>query len=550
MRKSVCVAAVAGLVSGVLLAGPAHGAVPADPARVSGGPVLTVDVKAGRHSISPDIYGVNFADEAFATSVGLPVDRWGGDATETYNWKVRGANQGANWYFENFPDCWTVDFGYCETGRDYSAFDDLVETDARTGATTLATLPAAGWVAKSVAYDQDQLCSYPAAVFDPQDDHDPYHPVCGNGERNGHWITSPAVDPTRAGTPAGAAWDGDWVADLVSRYGSAAAGGVGLYEIGNEPGLWNSTHRDFHPDPVDYDELWSTSRAIASAVKAADPTAGVLGPSEWGWPNYFCSAADLAAGGCSPSSPDRAAHGGTDISSWYLQQFARREQQTGVRLLDYFDLHYYPQGGYSPTTDVTRSLWDPTYRDPSWIGERIRLLPRMQAWVDGSYPGTKTSLTEYNMSLGVTDDVRLQNVIQADTLGIFGREGLDLATFWPEERSGIPEAAFGIFRNYDGLHHGFGNRGVRATSADAGRVSVFAARRGGAGPLTVVVVNKSTTALTSRLSLEHFPHARAAQAYQYAGAGIVALGKVAVGRSGFTGTYPGQSVTLVEIRPR
>src|SRR6185503_15769922 len=102
------------------------------------------------------------------------------------------------------------------------------------------------------------------------------------------------------------------------------------------------------------------------AVKGSDPTAAVLGPAEWGWPNYFCSTADVPDNGCSASSPDRAAHGGIDISSWYLQQFADYEEQNGTRLLDYFDLHYYPQATYQgarykPITDVTRPLWDRDY---------------------------------------------------------------------------------------------------------------------------------------------------------------------------------------------
>ena len=511
------------------------------------GPHLTVDAAAGHHRISPGIYGVNFADEGLAKAVGLPVDRWGGDSTETYNWKIRGTNEGWNWYFENFPDCWTQELDWRADGtHDYSAVDELIEKDARVGATTLLTLPAAGWVAKAVSYSGDQLCSYPSATFDPQDDHDPYNPACGKGQRNGAWI-SPGVDPAHAGTPAGAAWDQEWVEHLVSTYGSAADGGVGIYAIGNEPGLWSVSHHDFHPDPLSYDELWSTSRAIATAVKTADPTAKVLGPAEWGWPNYFCSTADVPDNGCSPQSPDRAAHGGTDLSSWYLRRFAALQQLTGVRALDYFDLHYYPQGTYRPATSVTRSLWDPAFRDPSWIDATIRLLPRMRAWVRDNYPGTRTSVSEYNMGLDVTGDPRLQNVIEADTLGIFGREGLDLATFWPEDSSPVPAAALRIFRSYDGHHHGFGDRGVRAVSSAEGRMSVFAARRGATGPLTVVVVNKSGAALRSRLDLRHFPHAASARAFRYAGAGIASLGRVRLGATGVTSTYPGRSVTLLEI---
>ena len=72
---------------------------PGDPvARVAKGPRLVVDVAKGKHRISPLIYGVNFAQRRFAKDVDLPVDRWGGNSTDTYNWQVRGSNHAADWY--------------------------------------------------------------------------------------------------------------------------------------------------------------------------------------------------------------------------------------------------------------------------------------------------------------------------------------------------------------------------------------------------------------------------------------------------------------------
>jgi hypothetical protein len=537
----------------VLALGPSQTAqsrpVAAPAQRQASGPRLSVDVAAHRHRISAGIYGVNFAGRAFARRTRLPVDRWGGNAAETYNWKIRGSNHGNDWYFENFPDCWTPAFGYCTTGHHYSAADAQIRRDRATGASTLLTLPLDGRVARAVTYDNSNPCSFPAGRYDPQDGHDPYHAACGNGRRGGVFVADP--DTSIAGTRADAGFDAAWVAHLVSEYGDARGGGVGIYELGNEPGLWDQTHHDFHPDPVGYDELGAKSLAAAQAVKATDPSAAVLGPAEWGWPNYFCSSVDLRAlGTCDAHSPDRAAHGGTALSAWYLRKFAAAEQQTGTRLLDYFDLHYYPQGSYQPATDVTRSLWDPRYRDPSWIDHTIRLLPRMRDWVQRDYPGTKLSLSEYNLGLGVTASRRLQSVIEADTLGIFGQQRLSLATFWPESSSPVPAAAFAMFRNYDGHHHTFGDVSVGATSSGRGRLSVYAAQHGGHGPLTVVVVNKTDQALRSHLSLHHFQAGPRAATYSYAGHGIQRLPATSVSSGGFTRTYPPQSVTLVALAPR
>ena len=259
----------------------------------------------------------------------------------------------------------------------------------------------------------------------------------------------------------GPAFDKRMVRHLVSTYGRAAHGGVRFYELDNEPDLWNSTHRDVHPRPLSERELWSKSKATAEAVKSADPTAGVLGPSDWGWCAYYFSAVD----DCGSSTQDRDAHGGLPLGQWYLKQFAHAQHSSGTRLLDYFDEHFYPQEtgvALSPAGDATtqalrlrstRALWDPRYVDESWIsqangGKPLAWIRTMRAWVKRYYPGTKTAISEYNW--GALDSIN-GALAQADVLGIFGRERLGLATLWGPTNAGDPWAyAFRMYRDYDG----------------------------------------------------------------------------------------------------
>ena len=79
--------------------------------------------------------------------------------------------------------------------------------------------------------------------------------------------------------------------------------------------LWNTTHRDVHPEPATYDELLERTIAYGSAVRQAVPEAVIAGPAEWGWTNYFNSAADVAPGG---NKKDRKAHGNVPLLPWYL----------------------------------------------------------------------------------------------------------------------------------------------------------------------------------------------------------------------------------------
>jgi hypothetical protein len=222
------------------------------------------------------------------------------------------------------------------------------------------------------------------------------------------------------------------------------------------------------------------------------------------------------------------------------------EQQSGTRLLDYLDLHYYAQGGNS--TDVTRSLWDPSYTDPSWINEKIQLLPRMQEWIDTSYPGTRIALSEYNLSVG---DPTTNALIQADTLGIFAREGVGIATRWPMDYDGDEiDDAFRMFRDYDGKGGSFGDTWARSQSSDQGRLAVYGATRSRDGKLTVVVINKSGEELSSKLRVKGFRARGRARAYRWAGGGIARVkgGRVRGGK--LAGTYPARSITMLALKPR
>ncbi len=62
-----------------------------------------------------------------------------------------------------------------------------------------------------------------------------------------------------------------WIAHLQSMFGTAAVGGVKLYTLDNEVMLWNSTHRDVHPLPPTYDEIWNKTVAYATAIKSRMP---------------------------------------------------------------------------------------------------------------------------------------------------------------------------------------------------------------------------------------------------------------------------------------
>jgi len=520
--------------------------VPSLPAQAAPvpGPALSVDVSAARHRISDDVYGLNGADPAFAAEIGLPVARWGGNASTRYNFKNHTSNTGSDWYFENIvaaPD---------------KTLESFVQLNRDRGTKQIVTVPMSGWVSKDSPASHPFACGFPATRFPKQDSFDQWDANCGNGKLDNANLTG--AEPTDTSVPADASFDGAMVSHLVKQFGRASRGGVRIYELDNEPVLWSSTHRDVHPNAVTYDELGGKGTATAAAIKKADPTAAVLGPSGWGYCEWVASGAD----GCAPGA-DAAAHGGLNLSQWYLKNMKDYGDAHGRRYLDYFDQHYYPQISGAKDTESnalrlrsTRSLWDPTYADESWIGPSgvnappLQFIRTMKAWVAQYYPGTKVAITEYNW--GALDDIN-GALTQTDVLGIFGREGLDLATMWGEPQPTQPGAyAFRMYRDYDGAGGRFGDVSVSATSTDQGRLSVYAAQRSSDKTLTVMIVNKTGEDQTSPLTISGNHRNGTAQRFTYGPTdlnSIVHQDDLAVRRGSVETTYPANSVTLL-VLPR
>lgn len=531
------------------------------PALAAAGPRLSVDVTADRHPISPHIYGMNHADEALAEELALPLRRWGGNATTRYHFRYDTTNRASDWFFENISEA----NDNPEALPDGSSTDKFVEQDRRTGTDTILTVPLIGWAPKA----RDGSCGFSVAKYGPQQRTDEWRPDCGNGVRpDGTLITG--NDPHDTSVEIGPEYIADWLGHLTAKYGTAAEGGVKFYNLDNEPEIWHSTHRDVHPQGASSAELRDQAYSIGAAVKRADPGAATLGPVGWGWTTWDHSGLDqevCSRTGCWGNPPDRPNRDGLPFTTWYLQQMKKYEDEHGTRVLDYFDMHFYPQAsgvafgnGNDPATNAlrlrsTRSLWDPSYLDESWINTQTRVVPRMKELVAANYPGTKTAITEYNW--GALNHIN-GALAQADVLGIFGREGLDLATLWAPPSATDPGAyAFRMYLNYDGAGARFGETAVRATSADQEKLSVYAAERAGDGATTVMVVNKSGESLDSTMELTG-PFQNSAKVYRYSSADlgrVQALPDAAIAppppvvgaKPILPYTYPADSITLFEI---
>jgi hypothetical protein len=556
-----------------------------------GGPVaVAVDPSLDRRPVNPLIYGVNWGNSAQLATGLYTANRRGGNATTRYNWIFDTSNRAFDYYFLNIH----------EGGSNGASADSFVSATLAAGAEVVMTVPI-DQVAKSTA----RTPGFSITKYGPQTDTEcrvnPGVPGCSN---NGNGICDPNVNTTicpggaRCCNPSSPAVPGspglryitgntasdtsvpvnldthvgDFVSHLMNGFGTAmtAGDGVRFYNLDNEPMLWNSTHRDVHPAPPGYNEVWAKGLAAATEIKSRDPGAEILGPETWGWCDFWTSAQDAALGDCL-NGPDRAAHGGLAWPAWYMQQSCANRLPAGHPAagdlpVDWLDIHFYPQGNGVAGLDGNQSvedsaavvaarlrslkeLYDPTWESESWISDVavkvVQLIPRMHAWRDTYCPEMKLALAEYKWG---KDDTLSGALAQAEALALFGREGLDMATRWVVPESGsLAEDAYRLYRNYDGAGGQVSGDSVRAVSNDVNGVASYAVRSA-TNSLFVLLFNKDTVAREVTVTVAGGVTSSNATLWRLDGSGLAPAGTLAATSSGFVATLPARTATLARVQ--
>jgi hypothetical protein len=500
---------------------------------------FVLDCGAAGQQISPLIYGVGGSGGA-PWATGATARRSGGNPTSRYNWQLNTWNLTKDWFFRN-------------AGEPNSSYEQFLNEDRQHDMKTALTVSMLGWVAKdSTSY------SFPVSVFGPQQAAAWDMPDSGNGiGRDGKPIVS--GPPTRTSVRSTPESIEQWVRQIREKDRTRGRS-VDAYILDNEPMLWNATHRDVHPDPTTYDELLEKTIAYGSAVRRADPEAKIAGPAEWGWLAYHYSAKDVAAG--VQLRPDRRLHGDEPLIPWYLRKIREYEQRTGARILDILDVHFYPmaqgmgigtQGQTDPAAAAlrirsTRSLWDPTYVDESWINERMRVLPLLRQWIAANDPGLGMSIGEWNFG---AESHMSGGLAAAEALGRFGTEGVTSAYYWtsPTERS--PAFwAFRAFRNFDGSGGHFLDWSM-PVKGDGPLASLFASRDMDRRRVVAVLLNFAPLSpLSTHVELQGCGPLVTARGFSYAGAadGFKTLEISATGATLRTVVAP-YSMTVLDLGP-
>ena len=142
-RAAIVPIVVLALAAAVLL--PASSVVAANPAVT-----VAVDASAGKHAISPYVYGTAYATTAQLRDLNAPINRYGGNNASRYNWQLNADNRDADWYFESIADS-SATAG--ERG------DTFISQAKAAGAQAMVTIPMIDWVAK-LGPNRSKLASF------------------------------------------------------------------------------------------------------------------------------------------------------------------------------------------------------------------------------------------------------------------------------------------------------------------------------------------------------------------------------------------------------
>jgi hypothetical protein len=280
--------------------------------------------------------------------------------------------------------------------------------------------------------------------------------------------------------------------------------------------------------PATYAELVHDDISYAKAIKSVLPHAEVTGPVLGGWDGE--ETLDEPAG---YSSNDYERYG--NFTDYWLKQLAAAGKSAHRRLISDFDVHWYPQipgvdgddvsaAAVSAREQAPRSLWDPSFVENSYITEdegfgAIELIPRLEGEIAHNNRGTNLDFSEWDYGAGTAIS---GGIADADVLGIFGRYGVHLATYWPQDSvpGSYTAAAFRIFRDYNGKGATFGDTELKAVTSNVSETSVYASIfNRSTKKLVIVAINKNTVPESTAIRLTHGPRYGAAAVYQLTAAG-------------------------------
>ena len=447
---------------------------------------ITVDANAGIKKISPYLYGRNidkisdgdaevteeesaFINQMLEAGIHMLRANNGNNATR-YNWRHK-MTVHPDWYNNVYSHDWAI------TAQ--KVLDKMPGVDA------MYAFQLTGYAASSTDYNfpdwnwKQEHGTYATQTFD----------LAGGGE-----VSEDGKTLIKAGDPSlyNMEWPADSTVAIIPHWKDELKFDMSRFKywsMDNEMEIWRGTHSDLDL-PVTGDFLVERYIDVAKKARAQWKDIKLTGPvaaNEWQW----CSVSSY-------NKEDRPK--GEDRNYCWLEYFimkvAEEQKKSGVRLLDVFDIHWYPsEKDYESRMNWHRVLFDTTYNYPGANGIKMvggnwdnkitkeYIFVRINQWLEkyfGKNHGITFGITETSI---LDNDPMVTALIYASFLGTMQDNGIEIFTPWTWG-DGMYETVH-LFSRY-----GHPNR-VQSTSSNDSLVSAYSSISNKGDSLTVIFVNRA-----------------------------------------------------------
>lgn len=472
---------------------------------------VSVDASKGIRRISPYLYGLNGNDaghelvDTNATlaardsvsiqnfkEAGIRMLRMnqGNNATK-YNWRKKLSSH-PDWYNNVLPHDWDI------TAK--KILDNLPGVDAIYG------FQLAGYAAENANHnfaDWDYYINH-GNTWAPRNLN-----LAGGGSVDDYGNLIAAGDYSKYLE----SWGADSTVGILNHWKSDLGFDMSRFQywsMDNEPEIWATTHDDL---PYVYDSTNSSAAdriidnyiATAKLARNLYPGIKLMGPvaaNEWYWCNVHY--------GNGRSNLVNASDGKYCWLEYFIKRIAEAEKASGVKLLDVFDIHWYPtETAFVDQMNLHRVFFDTSYVYPGANGikrangpwdnsiDKEYIFKRIGGWLDeyfGKDNGITFALTETSLP---SDDAMTVALIYASFLGTFADNGVEIFTPWTW-KPGMFEVVH-LFSRYAKEFR------VESVSSNDSLLSAYASVDADEDSMTVVLVNRSESeAETVSLELLNF----------------------------------------------
>ena len=452
---------------------------------------ISVDAQKGIKKISPYLYGRNI-DKVSDTKVESDADEEAfiaqmldagihflrannGNNSTRYNWSHK-MTVHPDWFNNVYAHDWDI------TAK--KVLDKMPGVDA------MYAFQLTGYAASSTEYNfpdwnwKQEHGSYPSRTFD----------LAGGGE-----VSEDGQTLIKAGDASlyNMEWPADSTVGIIPHWKDELQYDMSRFKywsMDNEMEIWRGTHNDLDL-PVTGDFLVERYIDVAKKARTAWGDIKLTGPvvaNEWQWCHINAY-----------NEESRPKIDGQEYCwlDFFTKKIAEAEKASGMRLLDVFDIHWYPsEKDYESRVNWHRVLFDTTYYYKGgngvrcatgkcdWSdkekGYRSYIFVRINQWLEkyfGKDHGITLGITE--TSLIDEDDPMVTALTYASFLGTMQDNGVEIFTPWTWG-DGMYETVH-LFSRY-----GHPNR-VQSTSSNDSLVSAYSSISNKGDSLTVIFVNRA-----------------------------------------------------------